>query len=80
MQTLIDDLLELARHGDVVTSADTIDLAMTATDTWDMVSTPGATLDVKTDQHLQADESKLRQLLENMFRNVVEHASPDGQA
>ena len=36
----------------------------------------GATLFIKDDVSLQADRSRLRQLLENLFGNAIHHAGP----
>jgi signal transduction histidine kinase len=39
--------------------------------------TDGATLEGRSARRIRADESRLRQLLENPFRNAIEHASTD---
>lgn len=41
---------------------------------WQTVATANATFAIETDRHLQADPHRLRQLLENLIRNTVEHA------
>jgi signal transduction histidine kinase len=74
MEALIDDLLTLARQGDVVEEAGSIDLATLAETTWQNVATADATLTVETEQTVCADSSRVKQLLENLFRNAVEHA------
>ncbi|MCD2203295.1 PAS domain S-box protein [Halobacterium sp. KA-6] len=73
MQTLIADLLTLAHEGNQVSDLETIDLRALAEDCWQTVETADATLQVETNLHIRADRSRLKQLLENLFRNAVEH-------
>ncbi|MFB6303946.1 MAG: GAF domain-containing protein [Haloferacaceae archaeon] len=75
MQTLIDDLLTFARTGRRVNEAEPIALADFVEDCWRTVATGGATLSVESERVIQADPNRLRQLLENLFRNSVEHGS-----
>jgi PAS domain S-box-containing protein len=74
MELLIEDLLTLAREGEVVDEPDRISLASVARDAWSTVETGDATLTVTADHTLVADSRRLRQLFENCFRNSVEHA------
>ena len=78
METLIDDLLVLARAGETVEAPERVDLAALARDSWEGVETGAASLVVETQRPLLADASRLRQLLENLVRNSVEHGSTDG--
>jgi signal transduction histidine kinase len=75
MQRLIDDLLTMARQGDAVADLEVVDLATLADDCWGTVDTPEATLEVsiETETTLWADPNRTRQILENLFRNAVEH-------
>ncbi|WP_255195225.1 hybrid sensor histidine kinase/response regulator [Halorarius litoreus] len=75
METLIDDLLALARQGMTVDDVEPVSLASAATGAWSSVASDTASLDVVTDRALLADASRLQQLLENLFRNSVEHGS-----
>jgi len=75
MNALIDDLLTLAREGETAGDATAVDLAAVAEASWRHVETPGATLVCDADRRLRASESRLQQLLENLFRNAVEHGS-----
>jgi signal transduction histidine kinase len=73
MQTLIADLLTLAREGNQVSDMEALNLAVLAEECWETVATGDATLQVETDRRVNADRSRLKQLLENLFRNAVEH-------
>ena len=73
MDALVEDLLSLARAGDAIDDPGPVDLGALARRCWEGVDTGDATLDVAADRTVLADESRLRQLLENLFRNAVEH-------
>jgi len=77
MAALIDDLLALARAENPV-DPDTLDLVdlPTLVDTcWENAETGDARLVLDTESVVRADESRLRQLLQNLVRNAVEHGS-----
>ena len=73
METLIDDLLTLAREGGQVSETEAIDLAALIQDCWQIVETGKATLVIEIDRYIQADRCRVQQLLENLIRNAVEH-------
>ncbi|MFC7075164.1 sensor histidine kinase [Haloarcula halophila] len=73
MEVLIEDLLTLARQGDVIEETDAVDLATLAETTWQNVATAEAVLAIETEQTIRADSSRVEELLENLFRNAVEH-------
>ncbi|SFR97674.1 PAS domain S-box-containing protein [Halomicrobium zhouii] len=73
MDTLINELLTLARHGEEIHDIESVDLAALTERCWQSVATAEATLSIDTDQRVQADRSRLRQLFENLIRNGVEH-------
>jgi PAS domain S-box-containing protein len=75
MRAIIDDVLDLARHGRTVTEVEPVALDAAAQRAWETVDTDDATLQVTADARVLADESRLLQLLENLFRNSVEHGS-----
>jgi PAS domain S-box-containing protein len=77
MEALIDDLLTLARQGNVIDETDPADLATLAETGWQNVATADATLAIETEQTICADSPRVEQLLENLFRNAVEHAGED---
>jgi PAS domain S-box-containing protein len=78
MSILLDDLLRLAREGHSVDDAEPVSLAGIAAAARQTVQTGDATVDVEGDIRFLADGSRLQQLLENLLRNAVEHASGDG--
>ena len=79
MQALIDDLLLLARTGDSITEMETVALGTAVEDCWEVVETGDAALVVDTDRKVQADMTRLKQLLENLLRNAIEHSAADSR-
>ena len=82
MERLIDDLLTLARQGEIVGTVDRVDLDTAAEVAWATVDADNSELHVESDLTVEADPARLRELLENLFHNAVEHGStsPDSQA
>ena len=79
MQSLIDDLLALARQGEVVTDPEPVALSDCIADCWEHVETDGAHLVVDDGPVIYADESRLKHVFENLFRNSVEHGSTNSR-
>ncbi|WP_416838361.1 GAF domain-containing sensor histidine kinase [Haloferax sp. DFSO52] len=75
MEALIDDLLSLARRGQLVDEAVPVDLGLVAKQAWMNTETGDATLDTPVNVVLNADKERLAELLANLFRNAVEHGS-----
>ncbi|WP_435181609.1 PAS domain S-box protein [Halorussus sp. AFM4] len=76
MESLIEDLLELARQGQDVSDTESVDLEAAVRRAWANVSTGDATLDVAGDLvEIEAHGGRLQELFENLFRNSVEHGS-----
>lgn len=73
IDTLITDILTMARVGGVVEDVAMVDLVDVAERAWGGVSESSATLSLPDELFVSADESRLQQLLENLFRNSVEH-------
>jgi PAS domain S-box-containing protein len=82
MDGLIEDLLTLARDGDGSPELRRVALDRVCAACWGVIETGDARLVTDTDRSVRADEGRLRQLLENLFRNSVEHSSTsaDSQA
>jgi signal transduction histidine kinase/PAS domain-containing protein len=74
MDAMIDDLLTLARAGEVEDRS-TVALAAAAERAWESVDESAAALRVEADRTVRADRGLLDRLLENLFRNAVEHGS-----
>jgi PAS domain S-box-containing protein len=78
MEDLIDNLLTLARQGEVVGDPEPVDLGATVERVWQNVETERCSLDVEGDLgEVAADESRLFELFENLFHNAVEHVGAD---
>ncbi|WP_435358165.1 histidine kinase N-terminal 7TM domain-containing protein [Haloarchaeobius sp. DFWS5] len=75
METIVADVLALARDGETVTDRTAVPLDEAAQTAWRNVDTADATLSVETATTVQADRSRLVRALENLFRNAVEHGS-----
>ncbi|UWG51818.1 Signal transduction histidine kinase [Halalkaliarchaeum sp. AArc-CO] len=78
MERLIDDLLTLARHGEVVGETELIDLESLVERSWETIGSPEATLSVPGSLgEVDADRERLEDLFANLFRNAVEHGGED---
>jgi PAS domain S-box-containing protein len=72
MAEIVEDLLTLARQGDAVTDPEPVDVEAVAERAWSMCETGDSQLEASVDS-IVADESRLTELLENLFRNAIEH-------
>ncbi|MFW6449360.1 MAG: response regulator [Halobacteriota archaeon] len=77
IDTLLDDLLEFARVGRAAIEPETVDLASVVRDCWAELRPGDAHLRLETDRTVLADPARLRQVLENLLGNAVDHAGPD---
>jgi len=77
MSELIDELLELAKEGQTVVHPAADSLEETARAAWRQANTDSMTLSIVTDEEVMMDQSRIQQLLENLFRNAREHAGAD---
>ena len=72
IEEMIETLLVVTRRGGAVDTTEVVNLGEKAAEWWDDLDFDG-TLDVRTDREIRADPSRLRQLLENLYRNAEEH-------
>lgn len=82
MKTIIEDVLELARDGTHVSEVEPIELESVARQAWGNADVGTAAFEVHTSATIHADVDRTLRLLENLFRNAVEHGStsPASQA
>ncbi|GAA0220148.1 ATP-binding protein [Halobaculum roseum] len=72
---LVDSLESLRGLNDPVTDPMPVSIAEAARDAWATVAAPDATLRVRADPLMLGDPARVRTMLENLFRNSVEHGS-----
>jgi signal transduction histidine kinase len=77
IDTLLEDMLSVAREGRRVDERAERKLGIVANEAWENVETGDATLSIKSSPIVAADESRLMQMFENLFRNAIEHAEAD---
>lgn len=70
---LITDVLTLTRSEQGIDPEPDVDLGRTARRAWETVDTGGSALEVTGQIDCTADRTQLKRLLENLFRNSVEH-------
>ena len=75
METLIGDILTLARQGREAVDPEPVGLEGVVRQAWGDVATADAALTVRDTATIEADPSQLRQLVENLLGNAVEHGS-----
>ena len=76
---LVSDLLQLSQTGRHLECREPVDLAAVSQTAWSNVWAPNATITVETTQCVVGDPNRIQQLLENVFRNSVEHGHPEQQ-
>jgi PAS domain S-box-containing protein len=77
MEEMIDDLLVLARSGQSIEELEPVELSEVVKQSWQTVETGDATRISDVELTVLADQGRLHQLFENLFRNAVEHAGED---
>ncbi|WP_435360857.1 ATP-binding protein [Haloarchaeobius sp. DFWS5] len=73
IRDIVGEVLTLARDGRTVDEFSQVLIADTARMAWGAVATEDASLSVQTDLCVEADQSRLQQLFENLFRNAIVH-------
>ena len=79
METLIEDVLSLARSGLTIDSTEEVSLHSVALKAWTQVRANGTDIEISEDLIIEADSNRLRELLGNLFRNSIEHAQTERQ-
>ncbi|MFT4922818.1 MAG: PAS domain S-box-containing protein, partial [Haloarculaceae archaeon] len=74
MERLIEDMLSLARHGETISESKPVSLESVSNMAWEQVEAGDGDLSVRTDRTILADTGRIQQMLENLFRNSVEHS------
>jgi signal transduction histidine kinase len=78
MEDMIQDLLSLARDDDSIDRMDEVSLEELSKRAWNHTNTEDVDLSVDLqDYRIQADRERLRRVLENIFRNGVEHGGDE---
>lgn len=77
MDALISDILRLAREKDTVAEKLSVDLGKVIEECWAGVEATNASLVADSNQTVEADEGRLKQIFENLFRNSVDHGGED---
>ncbi|QLD90165.1 PAS domain S-box protein [Natronomonas salina] len=73
MDELINGLLALARQGELANDPIPVDVENAAETAWDTAETGDLALSLDDPPTVDADPDRLRQLLENVFRNADQH-------
>ncbi|MFW5956219.1 MAG: PAS domain-containing protein [Halorhabdus sp.] len=73
MDALITDLLALARQGNTVGEVETVSIEELVSECWKTVETPESVVQTDAPPTIRADPERLKTVLENLFRNAMEH-------
>lgn len=77
METLIEDVLVMTRQNDAVTDTEPVSIERLACESWANVETAQATIDIRTDEWIDADRNRLLSVFENLFRNAIQHGGTE---
>ena len=80
MDALLEELPRLSSIGDPVENPELVRLGAVARRCWQPIDPDRARLVVADDCEVEAEPARFGQLLENLFRNAVEHAAPEATA
>lgn len=75
IQKLIDELRHLGQEGEEIGETEPVELQRVTREAWDSIAAPSAELTVNNSKPVDADRVRLRQLLENLLENSVEHGA-----
>jgi PAS domain S-box-containing protein len=77
MDAIIEDTLTLARQGKTVAGQESIEIAELIDDSWRVISTGDANLEINEEFQIQGDRDRVQHLMENLLRNAIEHGGHD---
>ncbi len=78
IEELVENILVLSKGGEDIGTVEPVVVVESVTQAWETVETQDATLDTTDDLGIiEADDSRFRDLLANIFRNAVEHGGSD---
>ena len=77
METLISEILVLAKEGQEVTDIGSVVLDTVVRSSWNNIDQQAATLETEMNVRIEADRIRLGQVFENLFRNAIEHGGAD---
>jgi PAS domain S-box-containing protein len=77
MDGMVEDLVELARHGETELDPEPVSLRELSAECAQTAGLSNAALSTHTDATIVADRSRVRHLLENLFTNAKSHGGPD---
>ncbi|MFC7072542.1 ATP-binding protein [Halovenus rubra] len=76
MEAMIDDLLTLSRAGKAIEDVTAVSLKSGAVEAWQHVNAESAQLTIEESVNINADRERLLHILENLFRNAIDHNEP----
>lgn len=79
MESIIEDILTLAREGHSTAAIEPIDLRDLFESCWGVVETDDITLEIQDSRTILGNRERLRHVFENLFRNAVEHGGSVGR-
>ncbi len=79
MRNLIGDLLMLAREGQEIRDTESVSVDTLVRSSWNNIDQKQASLQTETKAVIPADEVRLGQVFENLFRNAIEHGGSSVQ-
>ncbi|MFC7074300.1 nitrogen regulation protein NR(II) [Halovenus rubra] len=78
IETLVEDVAALTREGQAIGRTEQVDVKACATEAWRNVMTNDAELCIATNTGvIEADESRMHGLFENLFSNAIDHVGKD---
>jgi signal transduction histidine kinase len=77
IEHIVDDVLTMAREGQTVEEPESVSLSTLGRESWRNVETGAADLEIEGDVEFEADPVRIQSILENLFRNAVEHGPAD---